>query len=270
MQITKVKYHGGNTEICYSVLKPNGDKDEYSLKSSDPPLPAFRNVLLYLRVFLLRMLEMPDTDEEIKKVTVRAVKFDYGEDGTMGAVISGIRELQYSRGVMALSSPHRFEESTDEKQLLEGKCIEHLNILLEEAEKYVNGERAQTEMKFDSPEEAVKDAVKASKKKKKELSKTTVGSLIVKSKGKNVKIAPGYANRLTQLVNIPDLLIPSKEHKDCFELGNGTALLFEKKGDVLDIVSATEDEKPIAGDELKKNVVEEIVLEIEKWAKEKV
>lgn len=273
MNITRVKYHNGITELSYQEQKESG-MDEFTLRSGDEPLPAFRNVLMFLRVFVLRMLELPDTDEEIRKVTVRSVKFDYAENGTLGAVISAVRELKLSRGLMVLNTPHRFEEAGDETMLIEGKCIEHLNTLIEEAEKYINGERSQEQMQFDAKDE-IKDSIAKNAEKPgekagnngKNLSDKTVGSLYVKSKGDRVTIAAGYANRLTAMVNEPKLLV-QLENKKTFRIGNGSAILFKKIGNILEIISVRQDDKTITGKKMTKNVVEDIIMSVEDWCLE--
>lgn len=286
MMINKISYKNEKVGINYSIPKGEGRLEEHTLSCNESPLPGFLNSLLKLRVFVLRMLEMPDKDPEIKKVTVRSLSFDYSDDGLMGVVISANRDLQHSNGVQVLNTPHKFEDSKVASLKLDSTCYQYVLEMLEEAEKYVNGERAQQELPLEQKEKIAdallgEDPVKkeigtfeqvedlpanGTKGKKKakihEISGNT--ALYVKSKGKYVEIAPGFANRLTALLD-QKLVLDNVDLKlGLFSAGvQGSIVLFEKTGNILDIKELQTGEHQISGTQLLKNVVEEFIENLE-------
>lgn len=297
MIINKISYKNEKVGINYSIPKGEGRLEEHTLSCNELPLPGFLNSLMKLRVFVLRMLEMPDKDPEIKRVTVRSLSFDYSDDGLMGVVISANRELQHSSGVQVLNTPHKFEDSKVASLKLDSTCYQYVLEMLEEAENYVNGERAQQELPLEKKEEIadgllngektqittqiidtkifdtkegtfiqVEDIPDGTKGKKKakihEISGNT--SLYVKSKGKNVDIAPGFANRLTALLEQKLVLENLDLKKGLFSAGvQDYKVIFEKTGNILDIQELSIGEHNIQGTALVKNVVEEFIENLE-------
>lgn len=140
------------------VVNDIPDYDEFILNCVDKPLPAFELAMLGLRKHVLEICEMQVDDTEIMKVKVKGVSFSYSGDDVMGATISASKTLASSNAPLIINTPHKFDQPHNENQgtemCLSDDCVSVLVELLEQAEKYLDGERAQLEM-FD------KDSVKA-------------------------------------------------------------------------------------------------------------
>lgn len=154
MQITKIKFKNGLTEIHYNVNRNSVDSngfvvshvDEYTIKSTEAPAPELESSLQNLASEVCDMLELPSTYEQ--GLTVTGVSFSYPND-IMGAVITASKKLVNSYSPFNLNTP--FKPSQDyngnddmNDNLLDDETVRKLNKLLDEAEQYINGKRKQT------------------------------------------------------------------------------------------------------------------------------
>lgn len=145
----------GKISIDWEV-RPEGLStwDEYHMKCSDLARPEFYNALVDLRQDVLTLLEYPKT--WLDDILVKGVSFSYSDDGVKGAVISGQRTLQYSASPANFNTPHKpYEmynenaEDTDGIIVMPEEIQERLDVLDDEANKYIDGKRAQMELKFE-------------------------------------------------------------------------------------------------------------------------
>lgn len=153
--ITKVKLRKENKiHIEYKVeRKINGksDYDEFTLSCVDKPRPEFEIVFMDLRKHVLEICELPADVSDIEKVIVKGVSFSYSEsesgESIMGATITASRSLSKSNASLIINTPHKFDTPHNDKQpktfLLTPECADLLNELIDEAEKYIDGNRAQ-------------------------------------------------------------------------------------------------------------------------------
>jgi hypothetical protein len=290
MKITKIRHKSGSTEIHYEKDLGSGKVREVIVKSPETPLPAFLNILMYLRIHLLQLMEMQANEDETKKVKVHGVSLDYsGDNEVMGVVIVGVRDLQLSRGVQVLNSPHKLEKSNDAKQKLDTKAVDLVYQLIDEAEKYVNGEVAQEKLDFPKDEKSAADVVKEhiskskikgkklGPKKSKEVKPTNGKAekkkgLVVKAKGKYCTVPAGFSQRLTELL----AKHPENLQEDAFNSSqtgffiNGNGFKFERDGDVLHIFSGMDGFNFISNTSMVENVIIEIIENIEQTVAKQV
>lgn len=130
----------------YEVYNAKKGYDEYSLSCADEPRPEFKKALIDLGQDVISMCELPA--DYLGRIVVRGVSFSYGgEEEVMGAVIVAQMSLRKSSAPLNLNTPHKpsapYSESADDSQLLDSRCVERLEDLMDEAEQYVNGVRAQ-------------------------------------------------------------------------------------------------------------------------------
>ena len=124
--------------------------DEYSLTCSEEARPEFYAAMQSLNKHVIEMCELPD--DYIERITVRGVSFSYaGMDDVMGATISAGMRLDDSYTQLNLNTPHKASDSysgqdPDPMQVLDDKCVEALDRLCEEAELYIDGDRAQMQL----------------------------------------------------------------------------------------------------------------------------
>lgn len=153
-QITKIKLgKESKVHIEYRIersTEKGEDFDLFTLDCIDKPLPEFELAMMELRKHVLDICEMPMDDLEVLKVTVKGVSFSYsGEENIMGATIIATKKLNKSNALM-INTPHKFAEPHNEGQsaemCLSEQCVEVLEELIKQAEKYLDGERAQLKL----------------------------------------------------------------------------------------------------------------------------
>lgn len=127
----------------------SGNYDEYSMQCSDQARPEFYNAMTALNKHVVDMCELPDS--YLDRITTKSVSFSYGGDEqVMGATISASMKLENSPAGLNLNTPHKACDSYNPEQpvedpalLLSEKCVDDLDTLMDEAELYINGDRAQ-------------------------------------------------------------------------------------------------------------------------------
>lgn len=148
MRIKKVKVNKAGKIIMEweQQAKSGSGWDEYSFCCSEDARPEFHDALKVLAQDVIEMCELPDN--YLEKITVKGVSFSWSQD-IMGAVIVASMKLDKSHQSLNLNTPHKASEMynpdtpEDEKQLLSSECYERLEVLLQESELYIQGERAQ-------------------------------------------------------------------------------------------------------------------------------
>ena len=152
MRIKKIKLLDGKVKIEYEVLEGDKIKEEYSLTSVDKPLPSFSAALQALSQSVIDICELPQQDVEY--IGIIGVSFSFaGDKQVMGAVITAQKKLKKSDAPLNLNTPHKIKEFYGETgskhQLLDSETIDKLSTLIEEAERYITGERQQINL-FDT------------------------------------------------------------------------------------------------------------------------
>ena len=143
MDIHKVKFlKTGKIQLVYDQ---NGD--EKDIKFIDIPLSSFPAAMAALIPPALELLEVPaDYDDNM---TATGISFS-DTDGIMGAIVTLQKELAGAHSPLVLNTPHLAEEpygdSGDDSCLLPGELVDALQACISEAERYIQGERAQMDM----------------------------------------------------------------------------------------------------------------------------
>ncbi len=158
----KIKFDGCNVVIQYE----EGDnfQNEYSLKCDERPRPEMVKAFDDLCEEVRLLCELPA--DYVDRIEVRSVSLNYGGDNeTMGATITARMKLEYSNAPLNLNTPNKPEEpyntdceyndETYEKMCLRSECVDKLHHLIDEANLYVDGQRAQGSL-FENQEEEKK------------------------------------------------------------------------------------------------------------------
>lgn len=152
IRFTKIKHR-----VCkkvfleYQQRTKDGTWDDYSMSCSDKPTPAFIDALKALIEHAVEACELPVEDSDNHKWEITGVSFSYsGENDTMGVTISALRELFNSNSPLVLNTPHKIVEpyslGADDTQVMTDDCRDAVELLIAEAEAYLSGDRAQTEL----------------------------------------------------------------------------------------------------------------------------
>ena len=154
MNITKVKYDGSKVRIEYTVdRKDGGESDEYSVVSGDKPLPSFTDALQALSMAVADICEL--NREASSCIDVRGVTFTWKSD-IMWACITGLKSLKTTNSPLVLNTPHLPESAysgnpDDGSPCLPRAAAQLLYSVLEEAKRYLNGDRAQATLPLGTP-----------------------------------------------------------------------------------------------------------------------
>ncbi len=139
---TKIKYDGSKMRIEYEVERGDSDPDEFALLSTDKPEPEFDSTLQALTQDVLAICELPAGDAD--KIKVRGVSLTY-TNGIMGACITALKTLETANAPLVLNTPHLPSEpySEGDALTLDPATVGRLSALVDRANRYVDGHRAQ-------------------------------------------------------------------------------------------------------------------------------
>lgn len=158
-RFTKIKYDGLKVRIEYEVEREGSEPDEYSLFSADAPATSFQAALTALREDVIAICELPA--EQIDKLHIRGVSLSH-TNGILGACITALKSVETANAPLVLNTPHlpSAPYSDNPEPVLSPETRERLVLLMAEAQKYVDGERAQANLFSDvkSPEDAIAKA----------------------------------------------------------------------------------------------------------------
>jgi hypothetical protein len=149
MTVTKFKLKKDEVFVAYS--RPIGDKHEnHEFTCDEKPLPALMDALKDLAQDVVDICELsPDT---LKSITVTGVSFSWTDD-IMGATIIARRKLKSHTIPLQLNTPHTperpYAKNSKTAPFLTKECTLRLRSLLDEVEKYINGDRAQGSFDFE-------------------------------------------------------------------------------------------------------------------------
>ncbi len=142
-RFTKIRFDGRKVLLEYEVTRPGGgEPDEFLVHSSDPPLGSFVAALRALVEDVCFICEFPVS--EASRFTVRGVTLTH-DDG-LGAVITALKALETADVPLVVNSPHlpaKARESDPGGFCLPAWTVRRVLALVEEAERYLRGDRAQ-------------------------------------------------------------------------------------------------------------------------------
>jgi len=141
LQINKVKYDRKAGQVTIEYEQVGIDEVKITLKSNDEPLPelvdCFNNLIPYVET----ICQLPDgycNDAEIRGVSLSWT------NGVMGVVVTCLVPLDNANSPMVINTPHVPAEQYSEggeSPVLSKNVVIVVEELINEAEKYINGER---------------------------------------------------------------------------------------------------------------------------------
>ncbi len=157
IRITKVKHSKGRVHVAYQAHLDREVPDEFTLDTSDAPHPDFEKALAALVPHVVEWVELPASAAQ--RLRVQGVSFSYADDTAgipvMGATVTALLGLSRSRSPLVVNTPHKPERPYAEGDpdagdyCLTPDCAEALADVLEEAERYLDGKRAQGSLALD-------------------------------------------------------------------------------------------------------------------------
>jgi hypothetical protein len=159
MRFTKIKFDGAKMRIEYEVERADGNEpDEYTVLSVDRPMASFDAALQALAADVVAVCELPA--DSLDKFTVRGVSISHTND-IMGACVTALKALKTANSPLVVNTPHLpsapYSDNPDEPVMAD-EMRRRLSILMDETQRYLDGERAQASL-FAAEPEAVAVAV---------------------------------------------------------------------------------------------------------------
>lgn len=150
MEITKVKYDGEKVTIKTQEDSDTSQK-ETTLTCYDPPRESFTDAFQALREGAVDLLEIQDADWAAG-LRVTGMSVTYEEERT-GVVVTMMKELEGAKGPLVLNTPYVVDED-EHGPTMPTALMRGYQRMLDEARKYLNGDRAQRDLFRDGSEAA--------------------------------------------------------------------------------------------------------------------
>lgn len=149
MRILEVKYNDGRVQIAYEKKSSvSDDYDKLSIDSAEPPKPMFNKVLQSLAPFVCDICDWPE--KHVETIKVLSVHFKYaGAKMTMGANITATKKVSRTPSPLIVNTPFLSSEAKDKAGVtphLPKDVVQILRSLINEAEDYLAGKRAQIKL----------------------------------------------------------------------------------------------------------------------------
>lgn len=152
-QITKISLKDSDVHIVTEEEK-NGDTIKTDLDSDQPGNPEFGDAFTDLGLYMADMMEF--AKEWKNKSVCRSCTINYEEDDRIGVVVTLFVPLAKFNGGVSISSPHLREKLPGTPGggcFMPPKLVDLVKELRDEAQKYLDGDRAQRELLKDEDEE---------------------------------------------------------------------------------------------------------------------
>lgn len=161
-QFTKVVANGKHVAIEWITRKKTASEAEehqsHSVVCQERPRPAFDKALQAFLPFLLQIIGAPAEWKD--KTEVTGISLNKEEDRRRGVIITARRKCPFGNAPIAINTPHLRESLDDTKEtgsnfLLPGMA-DAIDTMCEEAQSYLDGDRAQGELFGDDEKEEKK------------------------------------------------------------------------------------------------------------------
>lgn len=143
IKLKKFKMKDNKISVEYDKQNNSGMNDEFAFASFDEPRPNLTIKLLDLRKWVCELCELPTDDDFINSIRVTGLSFSETESMGMGVSIVAQKTLKNAVCPLNLVTPHKFENSENDAQLLPSKCVNDLIEMREEIIAYIEGDRVQ-------------------------------------------------------------------------------------------------------------------------------
>lgn len=158
MKILKVKV-GKDEKISIEYSRPSGNASiKSTLVCPDKARPEFYETMKRLVDYARGICEFKNETD----ITLPGVSFSYhGDEEILGVIFTVSRILKGSPQPLIVTTPIKYvdalNDSMGENQLLQNECEEVILMLVEECEKYVKGDRNQTQLERTGAEDLTEE-----------------------------------------------------------------------------------------------------------------
>jgi hypothetical protein len=158
MDFTKIKCNSNRIHLEY-IERSEEDFSEYSVNSPNNGLPSFLLSMQNLAIDFLGMLELPDNAKFVKRVEIHTINISYkGPELQRSVIISG--NIKTGSGSFNVNTPLQAMDNEEDKSV-SVEFNQKIEQVINEARKFISGDRAQANL-FHMPQTAAtKKAVAA-------------------------------------------------------------------------------------------------------------
>lgn len=148
MRFTKISIKNDGVELVREITHANGDTQHIELEADGQPLPSFRDALQAFRAYVLGLL--PITLDKDVALTITSLSLSEDKHGLRGLIVCGLVPVEgaYDKPLV-LNTPlvrEPGQNASDDACVLSDETLALIKLAEEEATKFYNGERVQTEM----------------------------------------------------------------------------------------------------------------------------
>ncbi len=150
----------GEVKLKFEHPERKDENRETELVGTAPPEPEFLKAIRALKADVLRICELPQ--EWGEELEVRSVAFRH-QDNRFGVNISASRKLAAANSPLNITTPLLWQAKEDgqDKKVLSEEIVGKLNSLIQRAEEYEAGHRAQQELELDDEDDGQQDIEEA-------------------------------------------------------------------------------------------------------------
>ena len=154
----------GRVKMVWETLSFKGTWSEHSFNLDEDPRPELKDALRAMVHDVVDICELPA--DYCTRIEVSGCKFSYDDRDVMGVVYVASMRLDDSYQPLNIVTPHKNEypidkavEYLDHKQHLTKDQTCAVYKFMEECWRYINGERAQTQLEFTTAENEAEEPV---------------------------------------------------------------------------------------------------------------
>lgn len=152
-RITKIKVKKGVYTLGWEIFQEATNSfDSYALACEDLPREELNTCLQALAPHVVAICELDVRDTE--KITVQGITLSYKSERVKYLTITAQKALLTSGAPLLLNTPARANAGEAPEFCMSEELIKALDALMEEAWRYINGDRAQTALDFEQKEPA--------------------------------------------------------------------------------------------------------------------
>lgn len=144
MRFTKIKWDTKEVLLRWTTEK-GGETHDHEVTAKAPPHPDFVTALKALREDVINICELPISYES--GLRVQSVTMSRSEKtGIEGAVVTALKTLASASSPLVLNTPYLVDDPAAETGAMTREMASRLSDLRFEAERYIEGKRAQGEL----------------------------------------------------------------------------------------------------------------------------
>lgn len=145
MRVTEVKLLNDGVNISWQTSDKDGGTTKHSRKNGKEAAPSFHRAVEALKEDVQSLMET--TKSWMETVVVKGLKANYDEDGTIEATLSFTKKFKSGRakGYSTPAVRQRTDSGQAGKSFMSDDLEAKIQTVIDEAEKYVEGLREQTE-----------------------------------------------------------------------------------------------------------------------------